>query len=247
MSTAQVGRRFGVSAQRVHQVVGSRAAPTLSERRSLAFNAEHGQEVERLFYRLRDDAAVADQLGVAKKDVRRCVNQLVPDPWVLRRFPLTARDPYTDGEILRCLAEASDDLGGRLTELKYNQWAKRKHLPDGRPTPLHRIAVTRFGGWHEAVHRSRATAAHPRGERFRAAIADVSRAWQELGRPPSTREYEEWRERQSGALSAASARRAAGGWNELLVGAWSSVHDRSSLRRRTPALHRDGREPGRYR
>lgn len=226
MSTSQVGSRFGVTAQRVHQIVGSRAVPTLRERRVLAFNAEHGRRVEHLFYELRDDQAVADRLGLEEKDVRRCVNVLVPDATVLRRFRLTLPDPYSNGEVLRCIAEASDDLGGRLTKLKYNDWALHHELPDGRPVPRHGLAVVRFGGWNQAIARARSTHVHPRAEQFRLAIASVARAWNDLRRPPSGHEYEVWCEGQLEAPSATVVRRAAGGWNELLVASWNSVHGR---------------------
>lgn len=193
-SLREVGRRFGVSAERVRQLFASNGLRTRS------------RDEARALKRAAREAALK-----AKREEKR-KRRRAPAEWIEKK--------YSEEELLQTLSEASDVLGGILTTSGYNEHAKGRRFPDGRPWPTHQTHFHRFGSWRAALHAA-GLSANPSsaiaGQRIFEtghcidAIRHVSR---EVGAVPTISEYEAAARASNGALpSAATVRNRCGSWS----------------------------------
>jgi hypothetical protein len=133
---------------------------------------------------------------------------------------------YTDDEILDCLREANDALGGILASGAYDEFMRGRKMVDGRLWPTHQTGLLRFGSWREALERAGlpANASSPvAGRRVFSighcidAILEVERA---VGHLPTAAEYERYASEMGGVLpSLATVRNRFGGWRHALEAA----------------------------
>jgi Homeodomain-like domain len=134
LTNREIGRRLGISAERVRQLLQRYRVPAvpLDERRYLAAVRGHETEVIDAFLRLRVDTAVALQLGLQERHVRRLVDATVPEANVLRRTRRRHRSRYTDADLIAALQEAARDLPCPMGYEAFNAWAagrQRNGLP----------------------------------------------------------------------------------------------------------------------
>ncbi|HWN72683.1 MAG TPA: hypothetical protein VNN15_02620 [Solirubrobacterales bacterium] len=130
---------------------------------------------------------------------------------------------YSDDELLRILREANEALGGILTSDGYNDFARGRTFPDGRPWPTHQTHFHRFGSWRKALLAA-GLAANPSSAIAGQRIFDQSHcldairhAHRELGETPSISDYEAISKASNGALpSAATVRNRCGSWSQAV-------------------------------
>ena len=130
---------------------------------------------------------------------------------------------YTDRELIFCLREASEAIGGVLTTAAYNGFAKTQEFPDGRSWPSHQTHFHRFGSWREALQaaglRANPTSAIAGKRLFEVGhcIDAIRHAQRELRRVPSVNDYEHIARESNGALpSSATIRNRCGSWSEAV-------------------------------
>jgi len=229
LTNREIGRRLGVSKERVRQLLSRYQIPPapLEERRYSYAIRGHEDEVVTAFWHLRDDNAVAAQVGLQPRHVRRLIDASLPEADVLRRKRRRRRPRYRDEELIAALQEAARDLPSPMGYDAFNRWTAGRQR-NGLPWPGPQVVSLRFGGWRRAL----ALAGLPvNGVGGRQATYDhqevaeaVAAAWRDLGRPPSVAAYDTWRAGRAGLPSPATARRAAAGWDDLLVACYPLVH-----------------------
>jgi Homeodomain-like domain len=229
ITNREIARRLGISAERVRQLLQRYRIPAvpLDERRYLTAVRGHETEVIDAFLSLRADTAVALQLGLEERHVRRLVDATVPEANVLRRTRRRRRSRYTDADLIAALQEAARDLPSPMGYEAFNAWAAGRQR-NGLPWPGPQVVSLRFGGWRRALTLAGlpANAAGGRQATYdrQGAINAVAAAWRELGRAPSVTGYETWRAGRSHLPSPATARRFATGWDDLLVACYPLVY-----------------------
>ena len=86
----------------------------------------------------------------------------------------------------------------------------------------------RFGGWRQALARADLPTNSRSGPqasyRYEDVVVAVAAAWRELGRYPSVTRYDAWRAGRAQLPVAATARRFARSWDDLLVAAYPLVY-----------------------
>jgi hypothetical protein len=229
LTNGEIGRQLGMSKERVRQLLSRHQIPVvpLEERRYLFAIRGHEDEVVTAFWNLRDENAVAAQVGLQPRHVRRLIDAAVPEADVLRRKRRRRRPRYRDEELIAALQEASHDLASPMGYEAFNCWAAGRQR-DGLPWPGPQVISLRFGGWRRALALAglpaNATGGRPATYDQRDVAEAVAAAWRDLGRPPTVTAYETWRAGRSGVPSPATARRAADGWDDLLVACYPLVH-----------------------
>jgi hypothetical protein len=196
-SLREVGREFGLTGERVRQLFAQHGLATRSRLEAKALG------------RAEREAARS-----AQREEKRKRRRPVAD-WIEKK--------YSDEELLQILRDANDALGGILTASAYNEFAKDKNFPDGRPWPTHQTHFHRFGSWREALLAA-GLSANPSsaiaGQRLfdRGHCIDAIRhAYRELDAVPSISEYESIARAFHGALpSAATIRTRCGSWTRAL-------------------------------
>jgi len=184
-------------------------------------------EIVATFLRLRSDSATARELGLQPRHVRRLVDLAVPEARVLRRARRASSPLYTDEQILAALRDAAGDLPSPLSIEGYRRWTQNG---GGRERPGPELVKVRFGGWRRALARAGLPTNSRSGPRATYEFADVVRAiaaaWRATGRYPSVVRYEAWRGGRPDLPAAATARRFAPSWDDLLVAAYPLVYGR---------------------
>jgi len=202
--------------------------PAMPSWRRRYLEAVTGREDEIIaaFLRLRGDRAVARQLHLRVTHVRRLVDARVPEAGVLRRARRASSPLYRDGELIKALQEAALDLPSPLGIESYRRWAQTRD--DRRPWPSPEVIMLRFGGWRRALARCGLSASPRRGPHVGYTYPDVVQAiaacWRELHGYPSVVRYTAWRAGRSDVPAAATARRFARSWDDLLVAAYPLVY-----------------------
>lgn len=222
LTNREIAVQLGVSKERVRQLLGRYQIPAVPwrERRFLAAVKGHEDEVIRAFSNLRSDAAVAQQLGLRERDVRRLVDARVPEADVLRRKGRSGRRRHSDDEAITALRAAALDLPSPMGYQAFKDWAADRQL-NGLPWPGPQVVSLRFGGWRQALMRAGLPANRAGGRTTtydrRDILGAISAAGRELGRAPSVARYERWRAGRANLPSPATARRIAGSWDDLLA------------------------------
>jgi hypothetical protein len=222
----EVGDTFGVTRERVRQILNDAGFGTRRGERAVAFKAklkrEHTDAVVEAFRRLSDVRRVAKELNLPHEFVKEIVEEHVPAGE--RRAGWKKPKPmYSDAELIQFLQTASEALGGVLTTTAYTEFARSRKTLDGRNWPTHQTHFNRFGSWRKALEAA-GLAANPASaiagcHLFEAGhCVDAVRAvGRELGKVPTASEYEAAARRSGGALpSQATVRNRCGTWNEVL-------------------------------
>jgi len=227
----EVGEQYGISRERVRQILKANDYPVRSVKETAALHraGEHAMaaQIETLHRQLGDPREVANRLGVTYatvQEILRAQEAATPQPASTRRRKLgRTQNRYTDEELLECIETASKKLGGVLTAKAYTAFIRGRSLSDGRPWPGHQCMQLRFGSWRATLHRAglRANPASAiAGQRlFEAghcvdAIRHVAR---EVGHSPTAAEYDLWARASEGGLpSLPTVRNRLGGWLNAL-------------------------------
>jgi hypothetical protein len=130
---------------------------------------------------------------------------------------------YSREELIECLREASEELGGVLSTWAYTDLARTRHFADGRPWPTHQTHSLRFGSWRSALLEA-GLEANPSSAIAGQRLFEVSHCIDairyvshELGRAPSVRDYERIAIDSNGALpSSATIRKRCGSWGKAV-------------------------------
>lgn len=152
----EVGARFGLSRERVHQIFAEAGIPTRSARETATLRHqrlvdERGEQICDAFARSKDIAAIAHRFGASRKAVREIVAERFP-PSERRhggRLPV-----YSDEELIAFLREAAAAVPGRLTTGAYARYAAGRRTDDSRPWPSFQTPAKRFGTWCRACERA---------------------------------------------------------------------------------------------
>jgi hypothetical protein len=230
----EVGEQYGISRERVRQILKANDYPVRSVKETAALHraGEHAlaSQIVTLHRQLGDAREVANRLGVTcvtVQEVLRAREIANPQPASPRRRKLgRTQKRYTDQELLECVKTASKKLGGVLTTSAYTAFIRGRTLSDGRPWPSHQCMQQRFGSWRATLQRAglRANPASAiAGQRlFEAghcvdAIRHVAR---EVGHTPTAAEYDLRARASDGGLpSLPTVRNRLGGWLNALCAA----------------------------
>jgi hypothetical protein len=201
-------------------------APPLWQRRYRPAITGFEAQVIAAFLRLRSDKAVAQELGLQVTKVRRFVDAEVPEADVLRRARRNLAQTYSDEEIIGALQDAALDVPSPMSIESYRLWAQYNGNRHRRPGP--EVVKLRFGGWRKGLASAglptNARSGPPANFAYLDVIAAVADAWRELGRYPSIVRYDAWRAGRAQLPAAATARRFARSWDDLLVAAYPLVY-----------------------
>lgn len=128
---------------------------------------------------------------------------------------------HSDAELINCLKQANSALGGVLTHAAYDEFARDRSFADGRSWPTSRTPSMRFGTWVMALQAAglQSNPSSGPGQRFDVedCVDAVRAVARELGKVPTTREYEEFARRSHGALpSLPTIRHRCGRWAQAI-------------------------------
>jgi hypothetical protein len=196
LSGDEIGLELGVSKQWVAVLLTQYSIVRIkrSQRYFCYWVLPRKSEIVNLFLLLRDDAAVAEQLGLSIPGVTRMVNEAVPDPKVLRKKPRAKGQLYDDVDILDSLRQAESELGAPFPYQAFDKWRKDKVLADGRNMPGAYSAMRRFNGWRAALTAA-GVPANPSGGPapiwdWSDALDALVASWKDLDGPPTVSTYE---------------------------------------------------------
>ena len=247
LDSHEIATRLCVSEERVRQLLRAYAvplAPIWERRFRQAVKGREG-EIVATFLRLRSDSATARELGLQPRHVRRLVDLAVPEARVLRRARRASSPLYSDEQIIAALRDAARELPAPLSIEGYRRWTQNG---GGRERPGPELIKVRFGGWRRALARAGLPTNSRSGPRATYEFADVVRAiaaaWREIGRYPSVARYEAWRGGRTDLPAAATARRFAPSWDNLLVAAYPLVYGRPAAPRLATARVPESQRPG---
>ena len=227
----EVGDRYGISRERVRQILKAHGYPVRSVKQAAALHRanqfEMAPQILALHRELGDPRQVAEQIGISQTTVREVVRAAgtanpLPASTLRRKFGVTQKR-YSDEELLQCVRTASQRLGGVLTTAAYSEFGRGRTLDDERPWPSHQSLQLRFGSWREALQRAGLRANPPSaiaGQRIFEAghcIDAVRHVAREVGHSPTAAEYDRAARASDGALpSLATVRHRLGGWLDAL-------------------------------
>ena len=227
---AEIGSRFGLSRERVRQIVSE--VGTVDRRRSRAARAarerataEQRQEEVLAAWRAGEaPKAIAAKVGLSRRHVGALLKaHLTPADRAARRRAQAAAAPggtllgHSDEALVAAVREAVDRVGDVPSGERYSEIALAAGLPS-----LSTIA-NRLGGWNAAVTAAGfVPASEGRGVYHRrwseaACLEALRRVVADLGRFPSLREYQELSQGRPDLPSAATVRKRMGSWLMLAV------------------------------
>jgi transposase len=227
----EVGERYGISRERVSQILKAHGYSVRSVKEAAAVKRIRARamapQIIALYGRHGDPREVADLLGVSYVTVREVIRlkEAVDSQSASaqRRKRGKTQKRYADEELLECLKIASRQLGGVLTTSAYSEFVRGRTLNDGRPWPSHQSLQLRFGSWREALQKAglRANPASAiAGQRIFGTghcIDAVRHVAREVGHSPTAAEYEHAARASEGGLpSLATVRHRLGGWLDAL-------------------------------
>lgn len=231
----QAGEVGGISHQEVSNRLHKLGIPvrTLAETNAFRLKlavAKHGDAIRDTFFETRDVAVTAAYVDVTKNVVLTYLDSNVPDYQVLARAPRSGVKNYTSDELIESLKEASPSVAGNLSHEAYRRFVEGSPtLSDGRPRPGPQAMHLRFGTWNGALEAAGLPANPKAGPPKKyddpvVLLQSVVLCWQDLGHPPTVKEYDHWQRVKSGHPSPAIALRRLQSWNTALVRAWQVVH-----------------------
>lgn len=227
----QVGEQFGLTRERVRQILKAQGYPVRSVKETAALHRageySMAEEIVSLYREIEDPREVANRLGVTHTTVQEvlrseAVTNPLPASTRRRKFGSTQKR-YTDAELIDCIQTASKKLGGVLTTSAYSDFIKGRSLSDGRPWPSHQCMFLRFGSWRATLERAglRANPASAiAGQRLfedRHCIDAIRHVAREVGHSPTAAEYDlRARASYGGLPSLPTVRNRLGGWLNAL-------------------------------
>lgn len=243
LSRAQIAGELGISADCVRHLLRRYEVPQvpLWERRFVDAVKGREDEIVAAFLRLRSDAAVASELGIPVKQVRQLVDSRVPEAVVLRRARRTACQLHSDSDLICALRRAALELPSPMAIEPYRAWSQTTNDLPPRPGP--EAVILRFGGWRRALASAGLPTNARRGPRggyeYSAIVQAIAEAWKHMGGYPSVVRYDAWRAGRSDIPVAATARRFARSWDDLLVAAYPLVYATAAVQRSSPTASLD--------
>jgi hypothetical protein len=227
----QIGEHFGLTKERIRQVLARTDASTAAfkelrrenlERRRQERIEEHRAAVRNAFEAHGDIAVAAEEVGLPRSLVAEIVRQ---DPAWARKHKRDgrAKKRYSEEELMECLRAASAAWTGILTGAKYEWFADGRKFEDGRPWPGRQTFMLRHGSWRSALSRAglpsnppSAVAGRRKFSRERC-IGALRHAATVLGKVPTAAEYDRLARASEGRLpSQATVRNTLGTWNDAL-------------------------------
>ena len=135
LSNREIGDQLGVCADVVGQLLRRHEIPVMPLSTGRRLQAVRGREEEIVaaFLRLRSDAAVAREVGLQVRQVRRVVDANVPEARALRRARRSSSQTYADQELIEALREAARELPSPLAIESYRRWSHSRS--NGHPCP----------------------------------------------------------------------------------------------------------------
>lgn len=231
----EVGESEGVTREAIRRRIlrlgiPVRSAEATRRMQHQRFAEVHGAEAKRAFLELRDIAKVAAELAVPAPVVQHFIETNVPDHTILTRVPRNYAKRYSDDELLEFLRLAADGLDVPLTGDVYEERITQVWpAADSRRPPTKQAFALKFESWRGALQRAglpaNPTTQVPKTyEDPAVAVSAIVELWQELGRPPTVRDYDSWDSSERGYPSSALICRLVESWNTGLVKAWQIVH-----------------------
>jgi len=229
LTNHEIAVQLGVSRERVRQLLHRYEIPIrpLRERRFLAAVTGRETEIAAAFVELRNDAAVAQRLGLLNGQVRRLIDATVPEADVLRRRGRNHQPRYSDAELIATLQRAALELSSPMGYQAFRIWAvgQQRH---GSSCPGPQVVVLRFAGWRNALAQAglpvnRVGGPHSTYD-LDSVLSAIAACWVDLGRAPSVTGYGTWRAARAGIASPATARRFGASWDDLLAAAYPLVY-----------------------
>jgi hypothetical protein len=228
LSNREIGERFGLSAERIRQLLVSYGVVSrpASQRRFEAAVRGREEEIVAAYLRLGNEADVARETGLDEVHVQRVLTANLPEIQVLRRRKRTKPERYTEEEILSALREAARCSSSPLGYHTYRRWAARQRA-EGLPCPSPQTVLLRLGRWREALARAGLVVpvggGRPATYGRDSGVVALAQAWTELGQAPTIRQYEVWRSRRTELPAAVTIRRMATSWSDLLREAYPLI------------------------
>jgi Homing endonuclease associated repeat/Sigma-70, region 4 len=157
---AEIGRRFGLSRQRVAQIIddaGRVQAEDVTDTRRVADARRARERSGEIFELWREGVPVGEiheRIGVTWRAIRQTIAEHATDEDRAARATALSRrrDPilplFTDEQLLAGLRAVAARLGHPPTGGEYEQWAKKLGLASAQTVYM------RFGGWSRALRRA---------------------------------------------------------------------------------------------
>ncbi len=233
-SLAAVGASHGLTRERVRQLFAAADLPTRSNSgtaklRQAHLADRHRDRIVAEFAQGSLPAMIAERLALPRKLVETV---LAEDPRRARVMRVTARRAVrradrvrvTDDELVACLQQAAEEIGGIVAAERFDRIARQSFFADGRSWASHQTYAQRFGSWRAALQHAGLPANPPSPiagrRRFTRqhcvdAILEVERA---IGHLPTSAEYDDYARATAGELpSVATVRQRLDGWTEAVT------------------------------
>ena len=254
-SLAEIGRRFGVSRQRVDQIlrrtgvaqagaarsraVRSAQAATLREQHAKLAGERSGEILER-YRRGEDPPAIARELELQCEAVKRLIagQRTDADRAARRKIVERPAEPrYSDDELVRGVALVASRLGHTPTCGEYDRAARELGLA------CVATVYQRSGTWMRALH---AAGLKPRPRALTPPRWDAEACWQavqsvadQLGDPPRYHRYAQLATERDDLPSATTVRQRLGFWHD--IAAQLTNHHRDGTAPATAAPRKPGK------
>lgn len=168
LNMQEIGDKFGISRERVRQVLRTNGVQARNRRDTCAiayeqWHATHAAEMNAAFDRLRSISKVCKlypqhPVSWIQRTLDHRSNEIIHSP--------VASKVWSDEEILDCLRLAPT-YHGILTSTEYARWRETAPKVKGRTPPTHGLIAGRFGSWRTAVERAGLRAGRPRRGAYR--------------------------------------------------------------------------------
>ena len=226
---SEIAARFGLSAERVRQIVAlagtvdKRAARHARSERDRAAAQERAGEMLAAWRAGAGYGELAAELGVSRACLEAVLKaHMTPaDRWARRRILAVARNGglrrHTDAQLLEVVREVVKRAGEVPTGKRYDEIARAQGLPSIS------TIENRLGGWNAALQAagyspvSYGRSSYTVRWTGHACLEAARRAADELGGIPSLREYELLSQGRDDLPSAATLRKRLGLWSQLTL------------------------------
>lgn len=234
LTLQEIGDRFGVSRERIRQVMGkagvhrgtSDASRQRSEQRYQEFlaNVDVNEIIDRRLVGEKEPE-IARSLGVHRVDVERLVEERIPK-WRLRYAGIGGKTDERWPEYKASLRQAEKAVGTPLTKKKYSRW--RDTFPPDRKPVSAEYFVLNFGSWARACNLAGVEPGKViMGRVYTRDFSDddivnaVRACREDIGDMPTVRAYDDWARARKGLVPSSSTVR----WR-LAYSSWVDVLDR---------------------
>ncbi len=227
LTLAEIGRRFGISRQRVAEIIRERGGPPAAEAiaarqaRKAELLEQHSQEI---LERWRAGAAadeIARHLGLTVPAVKTVIDRAASSLDQAARARAistrTSRLKYSDKDLIAGVLKAARKLGHTPSEPEYARLARDLGIPSVQ------TIIKRLGSWGQAA-RAAGLQPNPPTRRDHRKKWDEEACWRalesvadELGDPPRYHQYEKLSASRPDLPSGATVRKQLGSWIEVAL------------------------------